>query len=276
MTHPIALPGTRLPALLRLTGTSPLRCRALAATPPTAHSGASFGLLKDSPMKTLFLSVAVLSLAACSSTPKPPDWQLEAKGSMERSVAAYLEGNARIDAAELTRARSHLSRTGRADLLGTAELLHCATRVASLVFEPCAGFESLRVDATPEQVAYANYLRGQARPQDMAMLPVSQRTLAAGGAGTPGAADPLSRLVAAGVLLQTGQVTPAVITQAIDTASAQGWRRPLLAWLGVQAQRAEQGGDMEEAARLKRRIALTQGQVQGTAPAPVSAPKPAP
>ena len=227
-------------------------------------------------MKTLIYFVLVFLLAACSSTPKPPDWPLEAKGSMERSVAAYLEGNARIDAAELARARSHLSRTGRADLLGTAELLHCATRVASLVFEPCAGFESLRVDATPEQVAYANYLRGQARPQDMAMLPASQRTLAAGGAGTPGAADPLSRLVAAGVLLQTGQVTPAVITQAIDTASAQGWRRPLLAWLGVQAQRAEQGGDMEEAARLKRRIALTQGQVQGTAPAPVSAPKPAP
>ena len=215
-------------------------------------------------------------LAACSSTPKAPDWQLEAKGSMERSVAAYLEGNARFDAAELARARSQLSRTGRADLLGTAELLHCAARVASLVFEPCAGFESLRVDATPEQVAYANYLRGQARPQDMALLPGAQRGLSTGGAGTPGAADPLSRLVAAGVLLQTGQVTPAVITQAIDTASRQGWRRPLLAWLGVQAQRAEQGGDMEEAARLKRRIAITQGQAQGTAPAPILAPKPAP
>jgi hypothetical protein len=41
MTHPMALPGPRLPALLRLTGTDPLRCRALAATPPTAPSGTS-------------------------------------------------------------------------------------------------------------------------------------------------------------------------------------------------------------------------------------------
>ena len=227
-------------------------------------------------MKTLSAFALIVLLAACSSGPKAPDWQLEAKGSMERSVAAYLEGNARIDAAELARARSQLSRTGRADLLGTAELLHCATRVASLVFEACTGFETLRVDATPEQIAYANYLRGNAQPQDMALLPAPQRALATGGAGTPGAADPLSRLVAAGVLLQTGQVTPAVITQAIDTSSAQGWRRPLLAWLGVQAQRAEQGGDMEEAARLKRRIAITQGQVQGTAPAPALTPKPVP
>ena len=231
-------------------------------------------------MKSSIPSALIFLLAACGSTPKPPDWQLEAKGSMERANAAYLEGNARIDAAELARARSQLSRTGRADLLGTAELLHCATRVASLVFEPCVGFEVLRVDATPEQVAYANYLRGQAQQHDMALLPAAQRALATGGAGASGAADPLSRLVAAGVLLQTGQVTPAVITQAIETASSQGWRRPLLAWLGVQAQRAEQGGDADEAARLKRRIALTQGQTQGqtqgTAPAPVPTPKPAP
>jgi hypothetical protein len=223
-------------------------------------------------MKTTISSALIVLLAACSSAPKAPDWQLEAKGSMDRSVAAYLEGNIRIDAAELARARSQLSRTGRADLLGTAELLHCATRVASLVFEPCAGFETLRVDATPEQIAYANYLRGQAGPQDLALLPAPQRALAAGGAGTPGAADPLSRLVAAGVLLQTGQVTPAVITQAIDTASAQGWRRPLLAWLGVQAQRAEQGGDAIEAARLKRRIAITQGQLPTPAVTPKSIP----
>jgi hypothetical protein len=227
-------------------------------------------------MKTAIPFTLIVLLAACSSAPKPADWQLEAKGSMDRATAAYLEGNARIDAAELARARSQLSRTGRADLLGTAELLHCATRVASLVFEPCAGFEALRVDATPDQVAYDNYLRGKATPQDMALLPPAQRALAGsgglGGAGVPGDADPLSRLVAAGVLLQTGQVTPAVITQAIDTASSQGWRRPLLAWLGVQAQRAEQAGDAMEAARLKRRMAITQALL----PTPASAPNPSP
>ena len=247
MTHPMALPGTRLPALLRLAGTR-----------PTAHSGASCGLFENSFMRALFFAVVVLGLSACSSTPPAPDWQLEAKGSMDRAVAAYLEGNSRVETAELARARAQLSRTGRADLLGTAELLHCATRVASLVFEPCAAFEALRQDATPAQVAYANYLRGQAQPQDIALLPAPQRALAQS-AGSGPAADPLPRLVAAGVLMQTGQASPTVITQAIDTASAQGWRRPLLAWLGVQAQRAELGGDAAEAARLRRRIAITQG-----------------
>ena len=67
---------------------------------------------------------------------------------------------------------------------------------------------------------------------------------------------PLARLVAAGVLLQTNRADPAVIASAIDTASAQGWRRPLLAWLGVQQKRAQAAGDTAEAARIQRRITL--------------------
>jgi hypothetical protein len=230
-----------------------------------AAEGPSWG--SALPMKFVVPLVTALLLSACAGGPKTPDWQLEAKGAMDRSVAAYMEGNSRVELAELARARSQLSRTGRADLLATAELLHCATRVASLVFEPCAGFEPLRQDAAPAERAYADYLRGQLQPQGIALLPPQQRAAAAGdAAAVKGIADPLSQLVAAGVLLQSGKTGPAVIAQAIDSASSQGWRRPLLAWLGLQAQRAEQGGDADEAARLRRRIALTEQSPGGTAP----------
>jgi len=47
---------------------------------------------------------------------------------------------------------------------------------------------------------------------------------------------------------------------AIDIASAQGWRRPLLAWLGVQEKRAEAAGDREVLERIRRRIALVAGK----------------
>ena len=183
---------------------------------------------------------------------------------MDRAVAAYMVGNSRVEAAELARARNQLSRTGRADLLATAELLHCATRVASLVFEPCAGFERLRADASQVQRAYADYLQGRLPAEDNALLPQAQRPAAGGDASAFGAiADPLSQLVAAGVLLQTSRASPPVIAQAIDTASSQGWRRPLLAWLGLQARRAEQGGDAQEADRLRRRMAIAQGDGLG-------------
>ncbi|MES2974344.1 MAG: hypothetical protein V4757_12095 [Pseudomonadota bacterium] len=212
-------------------------------------------------MKLLALSLVAL-LAACSSKPPVPDWQMNAQSSMERSVAAYLSGNARVDALEFERARSEIARTGRPDLLARAELLRCAGRLASLVVEPCAGFEALRQDAAPPERAYADYLAGKLQAADVALLPETQRAAAAAGAGGDAALvqikDPLSRLVAAGVLFRTGRASPATMAAAVETASAQGWRRPLLAWLLVQAQRAEQAGAVEEAAKVRRRIEVVE------------------
>ena len=214
--------------------------------------------LSLSSRKWLSSGLTAVLLAACASGPKPADWQVDAKASMERSVAAYMEGDSRVEQAELGQARSQLSRTGRADLLATAELLHCAGRVASLVFEPCMEFERLRPDATAAQRAYADYLQGRVAPQDVALLPDAQRAAIANNAAPAASSDALSQLVAAGVLVQTGKASPSVIAQAIDTASARGWRRPLLAWLGLQVMRVEQGGDVQEAARLRRRMDLVQ------------------
>ena len=205
--------------------------------------------------------LAAVLLAACSNTPPPPDWQMNAKGSLERSLEAYLTGNNRVEALEFERARAEVARTGRPDLLARTELMRCAGRVASLVLEPCVGFEALRQDARPAERAYADYLAGRLSPQDVALLPPQHRAVAsrATGGALPDIADPLARLVAAGVLLQAGQASPAMVAQAVETASAQGWRRPLLAWLGVQARLAEQGGDADEAARIRRRIQLVLG-----------------
>ena len=208
------------------------------------------------------LALTAVALAACSSNPKPADWQLEAKSSLERGVSAYLEGNSRIEAAEMARARSEISSTGRIDLMARAELLSCASRVASLVLEPCAGFEKLRQDAPPAERAYADYLAGKLAPQDIGLLPKSQQIsaqsqLIGAQAAIDSIADPFAKLIAAGVAFQAGKASPAAVQTAVDAASSQGWRRPLLAWLGVQLALAEKSGNAEEAARLQRRISLT-------------------
>ena len=201
-----------------------------------------------------------LMLVACASGPKPADWQLQAKGAMERAVAAYLEGNARVEAAEFARAKAEISSTGRIDLMARAELLRCASRVASLVFEPCAGFENLRQDAPASERAYADYLVAKLQLQDAALLPPQQRAALSGGDVAVGSiTDPLSQLVAAGVVFQSGRASPALVQLAVDTASGQGWRRPLLAWLGVQASLLDKSGAADEAAKVRRRIALTHG-----------------
>jgi hypothetical protein len=213
-------------------------------------------------------ALLLAGLAACASGPPPPDWQLNAKSALDRATTAYLLGDARIEADEFERARSQIARTGRADLLARAELMRCAARTASLVFEPCTGFEALRPDAAAPERAYAEHLAARGLPRDaIALLPPAQRSaataLAAGSeaplAGIQAIEDPLSRLIAIAVLFQAGQASPAMIGLAAETASAQGWRRPLLGWLKVQALRAEGAGDAGEAQRLQRRIELVQG-----------------
>jgi len=199
-------------------------------------------------------------LAACGSTPPPPDWQMGAHSSLERAKKAGLTGLAAIEAAEMARVRRELARTGRADLLARAELGLCATRVAALDFGPCEAYEALAADAAPAEQAYARYLAGRPLPGDAVWLPEAQQALVAGGEvarlALPAVADPLSRLVAAGVLMRRGDASPEVVAQAVETASAQGWSRPLLAWLGVQRERARAAGDQAQAEQVQRRMDL--------------------
>lgn len=207
-------------------------------------------------MKVLW-AIVVIGLAGCASSPVPPDWQLNAHGSLKNSVTAYLVGNSKLADVEFARVRTEIASTGRADLLARAELVRCAAQVASLEFSNCEPFQALAKDAAAEERAYADYLAGRWTGLDTALLPAQHRAVVAGaGAALNTIDDPLARLVAAGTLLQAGRLTPDGIAVAIQTASDQGWRRPLLAWLGAAARRAEQLNDKAEVARIQRRIDL--------------------
>ncbi|WP_027865366.1 hypothetical protein [Massilia alkalitolerans] len=207
----------------------------------------------------MFAYLAVAMLAACASKPLPPDWQLDAKGALDGSVENYLKGHTAAAAAEFRTARTATTSTGRADYVAQVELVRCAAQVASLDFDDCPGYAALAAEATPEQRAYADYLYGRWQGLNAALLPGQHQSVVATGQ-VAAVADPLARLVAAGAAFKAGRIAPEGILQAIDTASNQGWRRPLLAWLGVQAQRAEAAGDAQEVQRVRRRIALASGQ----------------
>lgn len=200
--------------------------------------------------------IAACALSACAGGQKVPDWSVNAVGHVERFSEAYLRGDSRVAAREFDRARAETARTGRPDLVARVELNRCAVRVASLDFEPCTGFDALAADAGEPERAYARYLAGQASAADVALLPAQHRAVATGGGGVGAIEDPLARLIAAAVLLREHKAAPDVVAAAVDTASNQGWRRPLLAWLGVQARGAEQRGDTEEATRIQRRMTL--------------------
>jgi hypothetical protein len=233
-------------------------------------------------MKKLLFTLTTLLLSACASHPPAPDWQSNAFAAVNGFTAAYLDGNSKLAEFEFARAKTEVSRTGRADLMARLELTRCAAQVASLDLQPCTGYDALALDAKPAEQAYAAFISGRWSRLDPALLPTVYRSLVtqtleveksnaasmAASASTPQATqthsalgqiqDPLSRLIAAGSLLQREQLTPVDLGLAVNTASDMGWRRPLLAWLGVQLKRNQTAGDAATAQQIQRRIELVQ------------------
>lgn len=200
--------------------------------------------------------LAALLLAACASAPPVPPWQASAHGALQAASAATLNGQARVAEAEMARARREIGRTGQPALLARAELVLCAARVASLDLAGCPAYEALAIDAEPAEQAYAAFLYGQPTAAQQALLPEQHRSVAGGGGIAPGR-DPLAQLIGTAFLLRQGRAAPGDLAAAVDTASAQGWRRALLAWLGMQLRAAEAAGDAAEVQRIRRRLAVS-------------------
>ena len=138
-------------------------------------------------------------LAACASSPRTPEWALQAHASLERATRAQLSGEQRSAAADYERARQQLARTGRADIVARGELLRCAAQFASLQWLPqgadagdatagktstCSAFEPLRPAASPADQAYADFLAGRLEPARIALLPAAQQPAALAGQGS--------------------------------------------------------------------------------------------
>jgi len=213
------------------------------------------------------------SLAACGNQPPAADWALNAESASDRATQAYLRADERVQVLEWAKARSEVERTARPQLLARLALLRCAVEHASLDWKECGEFAAVAIDAEPAEQAYARYLQGQPLTiQEIALLPEAQRPVAnamhersAALAAVAAIKEPLSRLVAASVVLRAQRPSQELLAQGVDTASAQGWRRPLLAWLLLHASHARESGNMAQAQALERRVQVLQGTIRSSA-----------
>lgn len=214
---------------------------------------------------TRYLSLAaLLALAACGGSLPPPDWKMNAQSGLEGFQKHYLDGNARLAEISFAKARAEAARTGRPDLIARVELVRCGVRAAALEFDDCPAYQTLKDESAAAEKGYAEFLAGNWQGLDAKLLPAQYGpVLKPGGeAKLAEVADPASRLIAAGILFKSGKLDQAGIAAAVDTASEQGWRRPLLAWLGVELKRAEAAGDRAAMARIQRRIDLVAASIK--------------
>lgn len=214
-------------------------------------------------MSRLLACLLPLLLAACAGGPPPPDWKLNAQAALEAHHGHYLDGNTRLADLNFAKARAEAARTGRPGLVARVELARCGVQAAALAFDDCPGYRALASAADPAERHYAAFLSGDWTAIDPELLPAAYRSLIAQPEPATLAAikAPVSRLIGAGVMFRQGRLPPESLALAIETASEQGWRRPLLAWLGVALARARQSGDSAAVTRLEARIALVESSL---------------
>lgn len=205
------------------------------------------------------LAVLAATLSGACSHPTVPEWEERAHEGFEQYQRSYFAGDRTADR-DFRKATDALATTGKPELRARGELIGCALATAALDFERCSGWQSLQADAGPADRAYGALLSGRFDGLDAKTLPPQYGALAkatdavARNDALKRIEDPLSRLIGAGAVFRAGDLSPDGVALAVDTASEQGWRRPLLAWLGAQARLAEASGDTAALDRIRKRI----------------------
>ena len=203
--------------------------------------------------------MAVVLIAGCSGHPAVPEWEERAHEGFEQYRRSYFAGERTADR-DFRKAAEALSSTGKVELRARAALIRCAFATAALDFAACEPWNGLQADAEPQDRAYGSFLSGALATVDARALPPQYRPLARArdargrNDALQSIEDPLSRLIGAGALFRSGELSPFGVALAVDAASGQGWRRPLLAWLTAQVTLAEASADTAAVERIRKRI----------------------
>jgi predicted small lipoprotein YifL len=216
-------------------------------------------------MKTLFTLASLLVLAACGSGgPPPPDWKTDAADLIGRYQKHALRGENTLAERYFRQAVAATGGAGRVAETARLWLVRCATRRAMLIDDACTEYAELAgFGPDPADQAYYRFLTLRWEELDPALLPGQHRDLVRAPADRRPEAlgridDPLARLLDASLLVMRQEANPATLSLATETASAHGWRQPLLTYLKLQQQQAASNGQAAEAERLARRIQLVE------------------
>ncbi|HQL00900.1 MAG TPA: hypothetical protein PK090_09005 [Smithellaceae bacterium] len=219
--------------------------------------------------KTLTLCMCVLILSCAGGQPAP-DWKMRGYRHLEEYKQSFLSG--KEDAAEphFEKARRAFAAGNDLEWLSLAFLTQFALHTACLERFDTAPFARLyRLAPTASHMAYCHFLKGNLSAVDPALLDnrYADFLKAAQAADAPRAVlalqnidDPLSRLIAAGVWIRYLPGNEAISQMAIDTAAANGWRRPLWAHLSALSVHYESQGETEKGRLVKERLELIKQQ----------------
>ena len=222
-------------------------------------------------MKRGIIWAGLLLLSACGSAGPPvPDWKTDAVDFIERYKKHALLGEHAVAERFFQRALHATGGAGQISETARLWLVRCATRRANLLDDDCSEYAELaKLETSAEDRAYYQFVTLKWSELDAAkLLPQYVRLVQSDPArlNTQVAAieDPLSRLLAASLVTQRGQADHATLVVAMETASSQGWRQPLLTYLKLLEKSAASRGASSEQQAYAVRIRLIEEALRST------------
>ena len=205
-------------------------------------------------------------LAGCGSSKPVPEWKDASFNQLDNYKKSYLSGKERIAEAYFNKAVDEIKSSGDLEILSRAYLTKYACQVA--VLESFDDREYMRIDAVEpvlQNKNFYNFLKGAFGKVDENQLPEQYaaffKAIESGKkdeiAGEISKMDnPLSKLIAIGLLVQKNMYGEMELNLAIDIASQNGWKKALLAYLIKLESFYAMNDKPDKAARVAERIQL--------------------
>jgi len=215
--------------------------------------------------KLLFLLFAFL-ICSCGSASPVPEWKDNAHRYLKDYKINFLAGKEDASEPHFIKARKEIASGNDLSLLATAYLTKYALHTASLESFDAVEFAKLqRLEPNAANMSYCHFLKGNFNAADVQELPARYAGIVKAAAGKDATLaaremaaidDPLSRLIACGVWVRYMPYDENILQMAINTASANGWRRPLWAYLDKLQTYYLERGDISKAGIIKDRLEL--------------------
>ena len=218
-------------------------------------------------MKKILCMIAFgLLLYGCSSSRPVPDWTSASFNQLDNYKKSYLSGKESIAETYFNKAVDEIKGSGNLEILARAYLTKYALHVA--VLEPFDDSLYLRIDAVEpvqQNQNFYNFLKGSFEKVDERMLPQQYaRFFKAFQSGRKDVAtqeisnmdNPLSKLIAVGLLVTKNSYDETDLTLAIDTASQNGWKKALLAYMSRLQTFYEKNNKPDKAANIEEKARL--------------------
>jgi len=217
-------------------------------------------------MRKYLILILLVFICACGSTQQLPDRKDVAFRNFESYKTNFLNGKESVFEPHFNKAKQALSDGNDLYLLARIYLTKYALHTAALEeFDDSEFIHINNLQPNESNLAYYNFLKGNFAAAEDNLLPSNYRgfikaardkDLAKAVGEIKSISDPLSRLIASGILVKYLSYDENILQSAVNTAAENGWRRPLWAYLTKLQKYYLDSGETVKAKSIKERLDL--------------------